>query len=425
MLKRIRTDQFRAGMFLHELCGSWMDHPFWRARFVVTAADDLRRLRECGIAEVWIDTARGVDVEGGLSAAQVGQQVEQELEGLAIAAVPPTPAPRSTPSPTPPPPPAPHDVYGQARQLCDRAKAEVQQLFGAARMGQAIQAEGCLPLVDDIIGSVARNPGALMSLARLKTQDEYTYLHSVAVCTLMVALARTLGLGETETREAGLAGLLHDMGKARIPLAVLNKPGRLTEAEFDLVKQHPGWGHALLQASSGVPAMALDVCLHHHEKVDGSGYPEGLGAAQLSLHARMGAVCDVYDAITSSRPYKSAWDPGEAVRQMAQWKGHFDPAIFHAFVKTVGIYPVGTLVRLQSQRLAVVLAQNGASLLTPRVRVFYAIDARKVLAPTVLDLAAPEAGDRITAVEAPQDWPFKNLDALWQADASAPAAAHC
>lgn len=422
MLKRIRTDQFRAGMFLHELCGSWMDHPFWRARFVVTAADDLRRLRECGIAEVWIDTARGLDVEGegGLSREQVGAQVERELETVAAAPVLPQPSPAPAPSP-----PTLQDEYRQARQLCDRAKAEVQQLFGAARMGQAIQAEGCLPLVDDIIGSVAANPGALMSLARLKTQDEYTYLHSVAVCTLMVALARTLGLSETETREAGLAGLLHDMGKARIPLAVLNKPGRLTEAEFDLVKQHPGWGHALLQASSGVPAMALDVCLHHHEKVDGSGYPKGLGAAQLSLHARMGAVCDVYDAITSSRPYKAAWDPGEAVRQMAQWKGHFDPAIFHAFVKTVGIYPVGTLVRLQSQRLAVVLAQNTASLLTPQVRVFYAIAARKVLAPTVLDLAAADAGDRITAVEAPQDWPFKNLDALWQTDASAPAAAHC
>jgi len=402
MLKKIRTDQLRLGMFLHELCGSWMDHPFWRAKFVLQDADDLRRLRECGISEVWIDTALGLDVDGGLSQAEVALQVEEELEVAAVALPAPAPVATST-----------RDELARAALVSDQAKLKVQSLFGEARMGQAIHVEGCLPLVDDIIGSVARNQGALVSLVRLKAQDEYTYMHSVAVCALMVALARTLKLPDDEVRAAGLAGLLHDMGKARIPLAVLNKPGRLTDDEFRVMRQHPAWGHDLLLTSGDAPAMALDVCLHHHEKVDGSGYPHALKADQISLHAQMGAVCDVYDAVTSARPYKAPWDPGEAVRQMAQWKGHFNPKVFQAFVKTVGIYPIGTLVKLQSGRLGVVTEQNAESLLTPRVKVFFSTRSMLPVRQEVLDLAERTAADRIVSVEQPEKWNFKGLDDLW------------
>jgi hypothetical protein len=127
----------------------------------------------------------------------------------------------------------------------------------------------------------------------------------------------------------------------------------------------------------------------------------------------MGAVCDVYDAVTSVRPYKGAWDPGEAVRQMAQWKGHFAPAIFQAFVKTVGIYPIGSLVRLQSGRLGVVTEQNESSLLSPRVKVFYSTKSMMPLRPETIDLAERGTTDRIAAVESPDNWQFKGLDELW------------
>jgi HD-GYP domain-containing protein (c-di-GMP phosphodiesterase class II) len=306
----------------------------------------------------------------------------------------------------------PREEYARAAQLCHQAKQKVKSLFREARMGQAIHAEGCLPLVDDIIGSVARNRGALASLARLKNQDEYTYLHSVAVCTLMVAVARTLNLADEDVRQAGLSGLLHDMGKARIPLAVLNKPGRLTDDEWTLMKQHPAWGHELLTVGGGCPDMALDVCLNHHEKMDGSGYPHGLKSEQISLYARMGAVCDVYDAITSSRPYKAPWDAGDAVRQMAQWKGHFDASIFQAFVKTVGIYPLGTLVRLASGRLGVVVEQNPQSLLTPRIKVFFSTKSMQRILPQVLDLGVGSS-DRIVGVEPAERWSFRDLNDLW------------
>jgi HD-GYP domain-containing protein (c-di-GMP phosphodiesterase class II) len=289
-------------------------------------------------------------------------------------------------------------------------------MFAEARLGRAVDAEHCLPLVNDIASSVYRNPGALVSLARLKTADDYSYMHSVAVCALMVALGRTLGLDEAQCREAGLAGLLHDMGKALMPGEILNKPGKLTDAEFAVMRTHPERGHALLVEGRGVGEAVLDVCLHHHERVDGSGYPHRLPGERLTLLARMGAVCDVYDAISSNRPYKAGWDPGESIARMASWKGHFDPPVFQAFVKSLGIYPTGSLVRLQSGRLAVVVEQNAASLPQPKVRVFYSTKSMMPIAPELLDLA--RSADRIAARESRGDWNVPQLEALWSGDAS-------
>lgn len=202
-------------------------------------------------------------------------------------------------------------------------------LFREIRMGNAVSAEDAGKLVEEISSSVMRNPGALISLARLKTADDYTYMHSVAVCALMVSLARQLELDETSIREAGMAGLMHDLGRALMPLEVLNKPGRLTDDEFRIIKRHPVEGHRLLVEGKTASDIVLDMCLHHHEKIDGSGYPDRLASDEISLFARMGAVCDVYDAITSHRPYKAGWDPAESIRKMAEWStGHFDGRAF-------------------------------------------------------------------------------------------------
>jgi putative nucleotidyltransferase with HDIG domain len=401
MLKRIPIKQLRLGMHVHEFCGSWMDHPFWRGAFLLDNPKDLRTIRATGLKELWIDTAKGLDVEGGKAEEEVAAEVEVTLAHADTAVKPVERA----------------DIAQEAARavkVCARSKQAVTSMFQEARMGKALNADDALPIVEEISTSVMRNPGALISLARLKDKDDYTYMHSVAVCALMVSLARQLGLDDVQVRQAGLAGLLHDVGKMMIPLGILNKPGKLTDAEFDAVKSHPVEGHKMLLAGSGIGDIALDVCLHHHEKVDGSGYPEKLSGEQISLYAKMGAVCDVYDAITSNRPYKAGWEPADSIRKMAEWSsGHFDRRIFEAFVRSIGIYPIGSLVKLQSGHLGVVVEQSEASLLVPQVKVFFSIKSGTRIAPEVMDLSKPGCKDKIVSHEDPDKWGISDIHDLW------------
>ena len=403
MRTKIRVEQLRLGMHLHELCGAWLEHPFWRTEFVLRDPRDIEKLRDSGVAECWIDTDKGV-----------GLVEPVQVPPSAVAAVAVATAPTRQAAPPLPFATSMEDESARAAALCHRSRQAVMSLFSEARMGRSLDAEQCLPLVDDIASSVERNPGALISLARLKSHDDYSFMHSVAVCALMVSLARQLGHDDAQVRDAGLAGLLHDLGKAMMPAAVLNKPGPLTDAEYGIMKTHPARGHELLLEGKAVSATALDVCLHHHERPDGKGYPDGSIGEALSLHARMGAVCDVYDAITSNRPYKGGWDPAESIARMAEWAqaGQFDSAVFQAFVKGIGIYPIGSLVRLHSGRLGVVTEQNATSLIAPKLKVFFSSRSRMPVPVEVIDLGRPGCNERIAARESNHEWKFPHLAEL-------------
>jgi putative nucleotidyltransferase with HDIG domain len=401
MHKKIPVGDLRIGMHLHEMCGAWLDHPFWRTQFVLQDPADLRKLLASGVKEVVIDVAKGRDVDAPAA------------PGVAPPAAP-------VPAPAPPAPPrkaeprcSVAEEMQRATAIFNQSRRAVSSLFNEARMGKALDADNCRPLVDEIASSVGRNPGAIVSLARLKTHDDYSYMHSMAVCALMVSLARQLGLDEREAREAGLAGLLHDMGKAMMPIEVLNKPGKLTDAEFEIMKTHPRRGFDLLEEGRGVGADVLDVCLHHHERPDGKGYPDGLSGAALTRIARMGAVCDVYDAITSNRPYKEGWDPADSIAKMASWKEQFDPEVCQAFVRSLGIYPIGSLVRMRSGKLAVVVEQNDKSLVAPRVKVFFSTRSNMPITPEIVDLSSSLCQDAIAARESNAQWKFPHLDELW------------
>ena len=413
MLKRINVHQISVGMHIKEFCGSWMEHPFFRSSFVITDPKDIASILASSIQEVWIDSSKGVDVAPGapaVSHAEAQAQIEATLNKLAQEHEPHKILPISAAA-----------EMDRAAKIVLRSKQAVVSMFEEARMGNSVDVGGAQLLVQDISDSVARNPSALISLARLKSLDDYTYMHSVAVCAMMVALAKQLGFDDARTRSAGLAGLLHDLGKALTPSHILNKPGKLTEAEFNIIKDHPVQGHRLLVGDANADPMALEVCLHHHEKTDGSGYPDGLKGDEISLFAKMGAVCDVYDAITSNRPYKLGWDPAESLRKMAEWaNGHFDPQIFHAFVKGMGIYPVGSLVRLTSGRIGVVVEQTEKSLTTPCVKVFFSTKLNMRIPPVVVNLSHIDTLEKIAGREDPAHWHFPDLNELWSGLPHAP-----
>lgn len=354
-LRRVAPDDVELGMFIQGFDGSWFDHPFWRTRFVLATERDLTRVRQSEVAAVIIDDDLGLapivvpDSHVGRSAIQVPRRPDPLPARRLIASPVRTLAAKVETFAS---------EYGRATRIFGKSKRAVTAMYSDVRLGKALKAEKLAPLVDEITDSINRNPRAFMSIAQLKSRHEYTYMHSVAVCALMINLARELRFGESAVREAGMAGLLHDIGKALMPMQILDKPGSLTDEELVTMKTHPQAGRDLLIRSSGVSHNALDVCLRHHERFDGTGYPDGLAGDRLSLFARMSALCDVYDAVTSERAYKKPWTPVESVSQMRQWTGHFDPGMLEIFVRSVGIYPIGALVRLKSGRAAMVTGEN-------------------------------------------------------------------
>ena len=305
---------------------------------------------------------------------------------------------------------SPAEERRRAADIVNAARTEVIGAFDDLRDGKPLKMENLTPMVEAIAASVIRDPSAIPAVTRLKARHEYTYLHSIAVCGLMICLAHELDVDEKLIHEIGVAGLLHDIGKARVPNLLLDKPGPLTDEEFAVVRSHTVRGHELLRKADIESEIILDVCRHHHERIDGRGYPYAISGEALSLHARMGAVCDVFDAVTSARSYKKSWTQGEAIAWMRETEGQFDRRVLAAFTRMIGPLSEGTLVRLASQRLGLIVALDTVDpadrAAVPRlgVVIFYCAASNRPLPFSIGDGVT----DPIVSAEMPSFWNFEN-----------------
>ena len=400
MLKKVDSSQLKVGMYIHDLSCDWMTHPFVRNRFKLSTDDEIRKILNAGIHDVVIDVSKGLDVEDAPTLAEAQAETERELVELASKPVIVTRVSLG-------------EEMNRAKQIRHQASNLVRDVMRDARLGKAVEVDQVQPVVQSITESILRNPGALVGLLRIKTKDDYTFLHSVSVCALLVAFCRSRNVAEDITYQAGLGGLLHDTGKALVPDAVLNKPGPLTDDEFALIKRHPTDGYDILLKSPEVGQIPLDITLHHHERRDGSGYPDKQAGDQISELAQMAAIVDVYDAITADRCYHKGMSAAAALRKIYEWsKFHFNPAYAQDFMRCVGIYPVGTMVMLESGRLGVVIEPHETNLLAPKVNVFFHTKKNVYIKPETVDLSRGlgfGGGDKIVGHESAAKW---NVDPM-------------
>ncbi len=387
-------------MYIHDLSCDWMTHPFVRNRFLLTSEDEIRKILNAGIHDVVIDNSKGLDVQDAPSLAEAQAATEREI--VEIAAKTPVVTRVSL-----------GDEMQRAVQIRHQASTLVRTVMQDARLGRAIELDQVEPVVVSITESILRNPGALVGLLRIKNKDDYTFLHSVSVCTLLVAFCRSRNIAADVTHQAGLGGLLHDTGKALVPDAILNKPGPLTDEEFAVIKRHPQDGYEILRKSPEVGPIPLDITLHHHERRDGSGYPGKQANEQISELAQMAAIVDVYDAITADRCYHKGMSAAAALRKIYEWsKFHFNPQYAQEFMRCVGIYPVGTMVLLESGRLGVVIEPHETNLLAPKVNVFFNTKRNVYIKPETVDLSRGlgfGGGDKIVGHESAAKW---NVDPM-------------
>ncbi len=223
----------------------------------------------------------------------------------------------------------------------------------------------------DIVGSVFRNHNALTILTRLKDKHIYNWRHMINTAILVSVFAKYLGYKEKTIKELAMGALLHDIGQAKMPQGVLSKPSALNDTEMQVVRKHVAQSLGVIKGEKGISPLMLDMVVNHHERLDGSGYPRGIGAEKLSRPARMMAIVDVYDAMTADRPHQLGEEPISALRYLLANKHLFDSELVQRFIKCLGVHPVGTIVKLNNERLALVMEGNHENPIKPKVKIFY------------------------------------------------------
>jgi len=292
----------------------------------------------------------------------------------------------------------------QAQSLYQQAKSLQKKAFADIQAGMPLDLQPFQDCANGFIESVFRNQDALMCISRIREKDAYLLEHSVNVSILMTIFAKALGFDQELIQQLATGALLHDIGKIKVPDHILNKPGRLDPDELQEMRNHVIYSYEVLEAIPGFSPVSLDVAAVHHERLDGQGYPLGLQNQQISQYGRMIAIVDTYDAITATRCYKEGQTGISALKIMKKEAGGYDQDLLAKFIQALGVHPVGTLVKLKSQKLAIVLRSNADEPLKPVVKVFYHTKFRHYLEVTELDLAQARVNDEIEAAVLPEDF---------------------
>ena len=291
------------------------------------------------------------------------------------------------------------------RRLYQEARELQGKFIRHLKAGEPIDITPLAAVAEEMVDTMFTHGDAMLCLARIRAKDAYLMEHSMNVAILLANFGRYLGLERNVLKELTLGGLLHDVGKIMTPDEVLNKPGKLTDEEFGVMRQHVVHSYDILSNTAGITPTMLEVAANHHERLDGSGYPQRLKGEQLSLYTRMSGIVDVYDAITADRVYKAGMQPTQAFRILLKGiNQHFDAELVTKFIKCMGVYPVGTLVQLSNQRLAIVMQRNEQQPLKPVVKVIYHATQRHYLDVQWLDLAKSGVQESIENTVDPKEF---------------------
>ena len=360
----VAVDDLAIGMYVAKLDRPWTETPFLFQGFVIREQQEMLLLQE-HCRSVWVDAKQSI----GGSVQQMGKADDQATRQAAIAKV------------------KFDNRMQEARPIWEAARASSLRILNAVKFGQDLDVATVKEVVKECVDHILESPSAMLWLARIKDSDEYTAEHCLRVGILSIALGRELGLMPLELEQVGICGMLHDVGKLKVPDEILNKPGRLTEDEFKIMKLHSIEGRKLLMANGEVPAAAVDVAYSHHERMDGGGYPRGLKANQIPFFAKIIAVVDAYDAINSDRVYSKGRSTMEALRILFDAaKTQFDEEVVLAFIRMVGIFPPGEIVELTNGEVAIITACSPDHKLKPRLLMVLDSD-KKLCKPKVIDLA--------------------------------------
>lgn len=367
-LQKMYVSDLRVGMYVAKLDRDWLETPFILQGFVLESQEDVDIVAEY-CSYVYVDTiykAVPLSSAQGKSKAPIQYRNTTKIDEEH------------------------RKIVGAFRQ----ARSLTKSLLDDIRLGGAINTEHAKEMVSNCVQSVIRHPDALMWMAKIRSESEYTAEHCLNVCILAVAFGRVLGMPEEELHKLGMCGLLHDVGKMKVPGDILNKPASLTVGEMRAMMAHTIHGRNLLLSTDGIYNGVIDVAYSHHERVDGKGYPRKLAGASISLFSKIIAIVDAYDAMTADRCYQSAKTSTEALKIIYQDRGtHFDERLALKFLQTVGLYPPGSIVELHSGQVAIVVETNHKLRHLPKVLLVRDQNKKPVDKESFVDLSQIEEGD--------------------------------